>query len=61
MITTPLYLFVLATQKVGNDLDSVDFAFAQFLPLCVVFEWFADGQQWSKCERINDQPTSNAT
>lgn len=47
MITTPLYLFILATQKVGNDITSIDYAFAATLPLLVVFEWVADGQQWS--------------
>ncbi|KAI9774419.1 MAG: hypothetical protein M1840_004313 [Geoglossum simile] len=46
LITTPTYILLLASKIVGDDSTLIDLIFSRVLTGLVLFEWFADQQQW---------------
>jgi hypothetical protein len=47
LITAPTYVLLLASKRAGDE-ALVDMIFSRALTGLVLFEWFADQQQWSK-------------
>lgn len=47
-ITTPTYVLMLCSRLTGADMSFPDIVFARILMALVLFEFFADGQQWGK-------------
>ncbi|KAI9775925.1 MAG: hypothetical protein M1839_000714 [Geoglossum umbratile] len=46
LITAPTYVLFLASKRAGGDSTLVDMIFSRVLTGLVLFEWFADQQQW---------------
>jgi len=45
-ITTPTYILLLASRLTGLQMQTTDIVIARLLMACVLFEFFADQQQW---------------
>lgn len=46
LITTPAYILLLASRLTGEQMQSADLVFSRLLMGLVLFEFFADQQQW---------------
>ena len=51
-VSTPTYILLLASQ-IEEPMSGIDTIFPQILIGLVVFEWFADQQQWGTFDHLS--------